>query len=301
MKIVVTGGTGFIGKSLVRRLKEKGHSVIVLTRQVKLEKKSKDVRTLRWDGKNSGGWVHEVEGVDAFINLAGESIQGRWNNEKKENILSSRLDSTRCIVQAIRLMEKKPHVLIHASAVGYYGDVPEGEVTESSPKGSGFLADVCAQWEQEALKAQDLGVRTVIFRLGVVLSKRGGALKKMLPPFRFFLGGPLGNGTPWFPWVSRRDVRRALLFALEKPELSGPVNLVAPQSVTMNEFSTVLGRVLGRPSSLRVPAWMCKILFGEMSQVMLEGQKVVPKKLLDAGFRFRFPTLYEALASTLSH
>jgi uncharacterized protein (TIGR01777 family) len=187
-------------------------------------------------------------------------------------------------------------VLINASAVGYYGNVPEGAVTEINPRGAGFLADVCGQWEDEAMKAQAFGVRVVLLRTGIVLDKNGGALKKFLLPFRFFVGGPLGNGRQWFPWIHVQDEVNAILFAMEHEQIIGPVNLTAPHSVRMSEFCKVLGKVLRRPSWFSVPGFILKIALGDMAEpLLLDGQKAIPKKLLDARFQFQFQNIEDAL------
>jgi uncharacterized protein (TIGR01777 family) len=245
-----------------------------------------------------GPWVEKLEGADAVINLAGESIAAkRWTAAQKELIVNSRLDATKVLVDAIGRVSAKPSVLVNASAVGYYGNVESGDVTEDHAKGTGFLADTCVRWEAEANRAKTLGGRVVIIRIGIVLEKGGGALSKMIPPFQMFLGGPLGSGRQWFPWVHREDVIGAILFALQNPNLSGPVNAVSPNPVTMKEFCKALGRAMHRPSSAPVPAFMVKLLLGEMSEMLLTGQRAVPKKLQDAGYRFRYPELDNALAA----
>jgi hypothetical protein len=300
MKIILTGGTGFIGAPLRERLLKEGHDIILLTRNPSHpgSHPSGNLKTLLWDGKNPGPWSAEIGGTDAIINLAGEPIAAkRWSDAQKKRIRESRLDATKAVVSAIQKAAKKPHLLINASAVGYYGNVSEGEVAEDAPRGTGFLAETCTRWEETARSAEPLGLRVIRLRIGVVLEKDGGALQKMLPPFRFFLGGPLGNGRQWFPWVHREDVIGVILFALKTPNLSGPVNLNAPQPVTMKEFCTTLGQVLHRPSWAPVPATALRLLLGEMSDLLLSGQKAVPKKLLEAGFVFKHPNLEEALKS----
>lgn len=300
MKIILTGGTGFIGAPLRERLLEEGHDVILLTRNPSHagSQPSGKLKTVFWDGKNPGPWADKINGADAVINLAGEPIAAkRWSDAQKKRIQESRLDATRAVVSAIQKAAKKPHLLINASAVGYYGNVPEGEVTEDHPRGTDFLSETCSRWEEAARTAEPLGVRVVRLRIGIVLEKNGGALKKMLPPFRFFMGGPLGSGRQWFPWIHREDVIGVILFALKNQNLSGPVNLTAPQSVTMKEFCTTLGQVMHRPSWAPVPAIVLKLLLGEMADLLLSGQKAVPKKLLEAGYSFQHPNLEEALKS----
>lgn len=300
MKIIIAGGTGFIGGPLVEALVTRGHETVLLTRGPK-KNTSFGSRCLEWDGKISGLWAAEVESTDAVINLAGEPIAGkRWSAAQKEKIAGSRINATRVLVDALSKASSKPKVLINASAVGYYGNVPDGEVTEASPKGAGFLAEVCGRWEHEAMRAEALGVRTVILRTGVVLGKNSGALAKMLPPFRFFLGGPLGSGRQWFPWVHRDDVVQAVVFALENEGIAGPLNVTAPWPVTLRDFCATLGKVLKKPARAAVPAFVLKVLLGEMSAVLLEGQKAIPRKLLESGYAFKFPVLQDALEEILS-
>ncbi len=303
MKILVAGGTGFIGRALLKQLSEAKHHVTLISRNTEAGKSfaGERIRTEYWDGKTAGPWTHQVEGADAIINLAGESIgSGRWRVARKALILDSRISATKAMVAAMAQANKKPSVLVNISAVGYYGNVESGDVTESHPRGNDFLADVCGQWEHEAIAAEALGVRVVLPRNGVVLEKDGGALKRMLLPFRFFVGGPLGSGLQWFPWVHRDDVIGAILFALENRNLSGPLNIAAPDPVTMREFCKALGKAMGRPSWAPVPALVLKIVLGEMSQMVLTGQRVVPKKLQTSGYKFKYPKLDEALAAILS-
>jgi len=298
MKVVVTGGTGFIGRALLPALIEGHHQVVVLTRQAGTggAMLPVGVQTTVWDARSSGAWESEIDGADAVLNLAGESIGGkRWSRDQKERIVGSRVDATRAIVNAVHIAKKKPAVFINGSAIGFYGDVPEGSVTEQSAAGTGFLAETVERWEREAFKAEPLGVRVITLRTGVVLGDDGGALAKMLLPFRLFFGGPIGSGKQWFSWIHRDDVVGAALFAMTHKDLSGPVNVTAPEPVTMKEFCSVLGRALHRPSWAPVPAVMMKLLLGEMSEIVLTGQKVIPSRLLENSYRFRFPHLQEAL------
>lgn len=298
MKIIVSGGTGFLGRPLVKRLLEANHSVVLLTRNPSSARdlKHESIQVEQWDGKSVGTWAQQMDGADAVINLAGESIGGkRWSERQKGCILNSRLDATKTLVSAIAQAKKKPSVFISASAVGYYGNVESGDVTESHPRGNDFLSDVCEKWEQESGKAVPLGVRVVNTRTGVVLEKGGGALKKMLFPFKLFAGGPLGSGEQWFPWVHRDDLIEIILSILQNPALSGPVNVSAPESVTMKEFCTALGKAIHRPSWAPVPAFVLRAALGEMSLIVLTGQRVVPKKLQEAGYTFRYPKLETAL------
>lgn len=297
MKIIVPGGTGFIGRAFIKRLVSEGHTVRVLTRSPHASTDD-SLMMIRWDAKTIGTWAKELEGADAVVNLAGESIAAkRWTTEQKRKIKESRVHSTRVLVEAMKGCAKRPRVFINASAVGYYGNVPEGSVTEEAPKGKGFLADVCEAWENEARKAEILGVRTVRVRNAVVLEKEGGALLKMLPPFLFFVGGPLGSGKQWFSWIHRADMIEILIFVLNHSSLSGPVNAAAPNPVRMTDFCKELGKAVKRPSWISVPAWVLRTLLGEMSEMLLEGQEVIPDQLLKAGFQFHYPKLGEALAA----
>ncbi len=302
MKIVFAGATGFIGRALLTRLVEAHHLVTLLTRNPNAAKSLADrfVTIEKWDGHTAGPWIQYVDSADAVINLAGESIGARrWTNARKALILDSRVNATKAIVAAIGRARKKPTVLVNASAVGYYGNVESGDVTELHERGNDFLADVCQLWEQEAYAAEALGVRVVILRNGVVLERDGGALQRLMLPFTFFVGGPPGSGRQWFPWVHRDDVIGAMLFALENQNLSGAVNCAAPDPVTMKEFCKALGGALRRPSWAPIPALPLQVLLGEMSQMILTGQRVVPKKLQEAGYKFKYPKLDQALNAIL--
>lgn len=300
MNIVVAGGTGFIGSSVVRLLSLQGHDVVVLTRNPEKDTLTPDVQLVRWDGATQGDWVAQVRGADAVINLSGESIgAGRWTSSRKDRLLGSRVNSARALLEALRTGQKRPSVFINSSAVGYYGPVEEGEVTEDHAGGEGFLADLCLRWEQEAMAVGELGIRVVILRTGVVIGEGGGALDRMLLPFRLFAGGPIGTGKQWFPWVHRDDVAGVIVFALENPAVSGAVNVVAPGIVDMKRFCAALGAALSRPSWLPVPPLALRALLGEMSGMILTGQRAVPSKLLGLGYTFRYPELAPALASVV--
>jgi len=303
MKIVVAGASGLIGRRLSKALVGSGHALISLTTGTIAPGAKPDplFKRVQWDGRTVGEWRHHLEGSSVVINLSGQSLSsGRWTAARKQVLIASRLNSTRALVEAMRTQKEKPSVFINASAVGYYGPVASGEVAEDHPPGSDFLAMLCAQWEKEALAASYLGVRTVVVRSGVVLDTEGGALQRLLLPFRFFVGGPLGNGAQWMPWIHREDQVRAILHAIDEARISGPVNLVAPDAVTMAEFSKALGRVLHRPSLVTVPAFVLRALLGEMASVVLTGQRAIPQKLIQSGFRFLHPTLPEALSSLLT-
>lgn len=304
MKVVIAGGTGLIGKALVKRLAELNRQVVILTRDpdttVKYFPVSVEVES--WDGKTIGSWSRIVDGANVVINLAGESVAAkRWTPTRKASIMNSRIDSTRVIVDAIGRTEKKPQLLINASAVGYYGNVESGDVVETYPAGNDFIADVCKRWEAEALQAERFGLRVVLLRIGIVLDNSGGALKRMMFPYKLYIGGRLGSGRQRFPWIHLNDVVGVILFAMENKNLSGPVNVASPEPVTMKEFSTALGRTMGRPAWLSVPAFVLKIGLGELAGMLLGGQRTIPQKLINNGFTFRYPYLDEALRTLLKN
>ena len=302
MNVVIAGGSGFIGRKLVDSLLQAHHNVTILSRTPEITRKYfPSVHVKFWNTKTKNDLIDVLHTTDAVINLAGESIAAkRWTQLHKERILSSRMETTQAIIDAIRQVKQKPSVLLNASAVGYYGHVPEGDVTEEHPKGIGFLADVCAQVESTALQAQDSGVRVVLLRTGVVLDRDGGALQNILLPFRLFIGGPMGSGKQWFPWIHLHDEVSAIIFAMESDRVSGPLNLAAPDSIRMREFCRAVGKILRRPSWIHVPAYILKLALGEMAEpLLLHGQKMIPQKLVDAGFKFQFPKLEDALRNLL--
>jgi len=303
MNVLVSGGSGFIGSRLVGRLLQRQYEVSVLTRAPERVRDHlpAEVRLVHWNSGGSGHWEEAIHDADAVVNLAGTSIaSGRWTHKRKDLILYTRTDTTRSIVDAIGRASKKPKVLVNASAVGYYGNVPVGDVTEEHPSGDDFLSHVCKEWEEEARKVERFGVRVVLPRTGIVLDKNGGALQRLLIPFRLFAGGPLGNGRQWFPWIHLGDVIGALIHAVEGSTLTGAVNLAAPESVTMKEFCSMLGKVMHRPSWAPVPGFVLKTVLGELAgPLLLSGQKAVPGKLVASGYRFQFPELKPALEDIL--
>lgn len=302
MKIILTGGTGFIGKPLTDQLIQKGHSVIILTRNPSSVREIKgSLETRYWDGRMNGPWAAAFEGADAVINLAGEPIAAkRWTPKQKEKIISSRVEAAHAVVHAIRSCEHKPAVLINASAVGYYGNVDEGDVTENHAKGQGFLAQTCDLWEQAASQAEGTDVRVVYIRIGVVLELGGGALEKMIPPFKMFAGGPLGSGKQWFPWIHRDDMIGIILYTLENSSVHGPVNAAAPDCVRMKRFCAALGKAMHRPSWAPVPAFALRFMLGEMAEMLLGGQKVIPEKITKAGYSFKYPDVDFALKAIMT-
>jgi uncharacterized protein (TIGR01777 family) len=286
----------------VVRLKRENHDVVVLTRNVDRARQGlpSGISLERWDGATQGSWLSSLEGADVLMNLAGESVAARrWTPSQKERILRSRVGGTRVLVRALRSVDRRPSILLNASAVGYYGLAHEEGLTEESPQGSGFLADTARAWEDEACAAETLGVRVIRLRISNVLGGGGGALPKIVLPFRFFMGGHLGSGRQWFPWIHLDDLVRGCLFLIDQKAVSGPVNAVAPEGVTMGTLASSIGRVLRRPSWIPVPSFVLKLLLGEMSEVVLEGARVLPQKLSRAGFQFQFPDLKSALTDLL--
>lgn len=278
------------------------HQVVVLSRQIDAFKStpSANLKVEWWDAKTLGRWISHTEGADAVVNLTGAGIADkRWTAARKEVLKTSRLDSTRILISSIKRCVQKPKVLVNASAVGYYGSVESGDVTEDSPQGKGFLAELCGAWEAEAKKAEAVGLRVVLMRTGIVLEQGGGALQKFIGPFRSFMGGPLGSGKQYFPWVHREDVIGAILYSLDNPSMSGPVNVTAPGVLTMKEFCWVLGEAMGRPSWAPVPEFALRILLGEVAGMIATGQKAVPKKLLESGYHFCFEAAQDALSQIL--
>lgn len=291
-RILVAGGSGFVGSELVPFLQACGHDVFVLTRNVR------EQNHIHWDPEKEILPPTSIEGFDAIINIAGESIgSSLWSEKRKAHILSSRLKSTELLAQAINQLDKKPEVFINASAIGFYGTNADEPCSEDSPSGEGFLAEVCKQWEQAAAKAN---CRTVIMRFGVVLSARGGILKSLLRPFRFGLGGTLGTGKQMISWIALDDLLYLVYHALNTPSLSGAVNAVGPDPVTNEEFTMTLARVLKRPAVFPLPRFLIKLLFGEMgTELMLGSTNAIPKRFLEAGAKFAYPTLKKALEHVL--
>lgn len=311
MKIIISGGTGLIGSALAASLAADGHQVIILSRnpQAHNDKLPAGVEIAMWDGRSAAGWGHLVEGADALVNLAGESIAGdsltalifkRWTADRRQSLLNSRLDAGKAMVEAVQKAGVKPGVLVQASAVGYYGSRGDEELTEETSPGDDFLARICVDWEASTAPVESMGVRRVIIRSpGVVMSTSGGALPFMLLPFRLFVGGPLGNGRQWFSWLHIKDEVKAIRFLIDNPEASGAFNLVAPQATTNAEFSKILGKVMRRPSFIPVPAFALKLLFGAKASTLLVSTRQIPKKLKQLGFVFDYPTAQQAIADVL--
>jgi uncharacterized protein (TIGR01777 family) len=300
MRIVLAGASGFLGRPLVEALAADGHELVTLTRRPGAA--ANGVRELAWqpDG-TAGAWADALDDADAVVNLAGESIaDGRWTPERKAALTDSRLLSTRSLVAAMDLARRRPRLLLSSSAVGYYGPRGAEPVTERDGPGKDFLARLSLEWEQAAQAAAKDGTRVVLLRTGLALERGGGALGPMLLPFKLGVGGPMGRGDQYWPWIHRRDWIDLTRLLLTHPTVSGPVNATAPNPVTNEEFSRVLARVLHRPSLFRVPAFALRLAMGEMADALiLKGQRVVPARALELGFRFEYGTLEPALSAIL--
>jgi uncharacterized protein len=307
MRILITGGTGLIGRALSANLVVDGHEVILLSRSPGAAGRlPTGVRLAQWDGRAGEGWAALADGADAIVNLAGANLSGsgllptRWTQERKRLIRDSRVYAGRAVVEAIQQVRDKPRVVVQASGVGYYGSQGDTVLDEDSPPGSGFLAQLAAEeWEPSTAPVEALGVRRAIARSGAVLSTEGGALSSLRLPFRFFAGGPLGSGQQWHSWIHIDDEVRALRHLIENEQASGHFNLVSPQPLTDAELARTLGRVLGRPSFMRVPALAMELAFGEVASVLLESQRAIPRRLQEAGFAFHFPDASSALRHLL--
>jgi uncharacterized protein (TIGR01777 family) len=298
MKLVIAGASGFIGSALVQRLSQRSDSLKLLSRKPRSPARASNTEWLVWEPGVPGGWEESVDGADGVVNLAGEGIaEKRWTERQKELMHSSRIDSTGALVQAIAKAKAKPKFLINASAVGYYGPRGDETLTEESAPGKDYLARVCVAWEEEARKARDYGVRVVLVRTGIVLAKGKGALAKMVTPFKFFVGGRLGSGKQWMPWIHIDDEIGLILFLIENANAQGSFNATSPNPVTMEEFCKALGKVLNRPSWASVPASALTLLLGEMADMVLTGQRALPKGAEKLGYNFKHPTITKALES----
>ena len=295
MRVVVTGGTGFLGRALVAALAGRGDEAVVVTRDPSRAELAPGARGTGWDGLATA-----VDGADAVVNLAGETIAQRWTTAAKARIVGSRAQAAERVGAALRAAKGPPAVLVNASAVGYYGNRGDEELTEESLAGNGFLAETTLAWERAAREAVPDGVRLVLLRTGFVLGEEGGGLSKMLIPFRFGLGGPLGSGRQWVPWIHRDDLVALLLAALDDARFEGPVNATAPAPVPMKELAAALGRVLRRPAFAPAPAFAIRAAMGDMAALVLDGQRALPGKALALGFSFRFPDLEPALRDLLA-
>jgi len=301
MRVIITGGTGLIGRALAADLAFELDEVIVLTRHPeRATRLPKGVRAEGWDGRTAAGWGGLADGADVIINLAGESIAaGRWTAARKRRILESRVNAGRAVVEAVKAATRKPGIVIQASAVGYYGPHGDEEVIETTPAGKDFLADVCREWEASTVEVETLGVRRVVLRTGIVLSRVGGPLPLMRLPFLFFVGGPLGSGRQWFPWIHIADEIGAIRFAMKKTEAQGVFNLCSPNPLTNTDFSRALAKVMRRPAFMPAPAFAVRLMLGELSTLLLDGQREIPQRLQQLDFSFRFSEAEAALRDLL--
>ncbi|MBU1397682.1 MAG: TIGR01777 family oxidoreductase [Proteobacteria bacterium] len=298
MKIFITGGSGFIGTSLSAYFLTNGHAVVAVGgRDAGKTLSHPNLKYISADTTKKGSWQEELKDIDAAVNLAGRSIFKRWNERYKQNIYDSRIITTRNLVEAIPA--GKNIILCTTSAAGYYGDRWEDILTESEPSGSDFLAKVCRDWEEEAFKAKDKGVRVAAMRFGVVLGRGGGALEKMIPPIRFFVGGPIGNGRQWFPWIHIEDLISAIMFVLENKAVNGPLNFTAPESTRNIELVKTIAGILHRPAFMPAPSFMIRLILGEFGSSVLASQRVIPDKLLKYGFEFKYPDIRSAVSNII--
>ena len=298
MRILIAGGSGFLGRPLCELLLQHHHQVTVLSRNPAKAASALPaaVSVIAWDALTRGQWERTLDTADAVINLAGEPIADqRWTAQRKQLVRNSRTTATCLLVQAIGRASPRPSVLVNASGIGYYGPCDARPVTEQTPAGSGFLAEMSVAWEQEAMAAEAIGLRVVRLRIGIVLALDGGALPRMALPFRFFLGGPVGSGTQWISWIHREDLLGLIRWALTNPAISGPVNGVAPGAVAMRDFCRTLGEALNRPCWFPVPEFVLRLALGEMAVLLTTGQRVEPTVALRGGYVFRYPALKPAL------
>ncbi|MEW5874593.1 MAG: TIGR01777 family oxidoreductase [Candidatus Zixiibacteriota bacterium] len=302
MKVLIAGGSGFLGRAIAADLLGAGHEVGILTRAPALPKGvDSRVKHIQWSNPEAGIDPRLLAGADAIINLAGESLgAGRWTKTRKDRMFASRIETTRHLVAAIAQAEPRPKVMINASAVGYYGPHGDEEVTEAAQPGGDFLSIICSHWEDEAKKVLRSGVRLTILRMGVVLGQGADALARMMMPFRLFVGGPVGSGRQVLSWIHLDDVTGIVRLAVENDGVSGPINATAPNPATNREFSAILGRVMRRPSILPVPGFVLRLILGEMADLVLSGQRVIPKRAIEYGYRFRYPELEPALRSVIT-
>jgi len=307
MRVFVTGGTGLIGQRLVTALLRRGDGVVVLTRRFAAARQmfGPECQLVEGDPMQPGDWQKSIDNCDGVVNLAGENIFAhRWNAKFKDLLLQSRLETTVNVVAALKQKPKRvdgsPKVLVNASAIGIYGAHGDEELTEKSPPAADFMANICVEWEKAAQAVEEAGVRCALVRIGIVLDKQGGALPQMLTPFKLFIGGPVGSGKQYMSWIHHEDLLGLFLLALDRTEVTGPLNGTAPNPVTNRAFSRALGAALHRPSFLPTPAFGLRILLGQVAQVVATGQRVLPKVALQMGYQFKFPTIDAALANILA-
>jgi uncharacterized protein (TIGR01777 family) len=303
MNIFITGGTGLIGKILVKKLIERGDNVTVLSRNKEKAKKIfyDKVNIIEGNPSEKGDWQNIIGDFDAIINLAGEPVASkRWNEVEKQNIYDSRIKSTQNIIDAIKKSNTKPNTLINASAVGYYGfQADDREINETETSGKDFLSYLCRDWEDTARKANKLGLRVIRLRIGIVLSENGGALEKMVAPFKLYAGGHIGDGKQWLPWIHIDDIINLILFSLDNNKITGAINLTSPNPVRMKDFCKEMGKIINRPSWLPVPSITLKATFGEMADIITSGQRAIPQKALNNGYKFEYEKIEIALKNLL--
>jgi len=300
MKILISGGTGFVGSLLTSRLVRDGHEVSILVRnETEAKTGASDASFIHGDPTVPGPWQQAVMVHDAIINLAGASIFSRWTPQQKRAIRESRINTTRNIVESIDTRSGKTITLLSTSAVGYYGFHGDEELTEEDPPGHDFLATVAQEWEKEALRAKEKGARVCITRFGIVLGPNGGALGQMIPLFKKFVGGPIGSGRQWFSWIHSEDLTEAFSFLLKHQELSGPFNVCSPKPVRNNDLAKAIGKALHRPSFMPAPGFAIRLVLGEFGSVILKGQKVIPRRLIESGFIFKHPEIEEAIEAII--
>jgi uncharacterized protein (TIGR01777 family) len=305
MRIFVTGGTGLVGTRLLKKLTERGDEVVLLTRRPEAAKGGDRIRIVGGDPAERGPWIDEAATCDAAINLVGENIFAkRWNDDFKAILRKSRVPSTEHVVEALARNPKRadgsPKVLVSASAIGYYGPHGDEELDESSAPSADFMGKLCVDWEQAAMAGQQKGLRVAVIRTGIVLDPAGGALKEMMPPFKMFVGGPIGSGKQVMSWIHADDQVGIILHALDHAEVSGPVNSTAPNPVTNKAFSKALGKAIGRPSFMWTPGFAIRLALGGVADVVVNGQRVLPKKAVATGYQFKYPEIDSALANLLA-
>ena len=302
MRVIITGGSGLIGRALTVDLATAGHEVIILSRTPQqVQGLPHNAYAMGWDTRTANGWADQVTGATAIVNLAGSSLAGegflpaRWTDKRKQSIRQSRLESGQAVVDAVRRADDKPVIVIQSSAIGYYGSQSDDIIDEDHAPGDDFLAQLCVDWENSTAAVEDYGVRRAIIRSGLVLSTQDGSLPRVILPYKFYVGGPFGNGKQWWSWIHLHDEVRAIRFLIDSVEAHGPFNLTSPNPLPNNDFGRTLARVMRRPHLIPVPGFAMHALFGEVSMVVLEGQRVIPRRLHELGFQFEFPELEIAL------
>jgi uncharacterized protein len=300
MRVVILGGSGLIGAALAKSIAANGNEAVIVSRRPERTAVQPGISSAKWDGETPDGWQPLLEGALAVVNLAGENIGAKlWSAERKEQLISSRVRSGKALMNALELTKNRPEVLVQASAVGYYGTSLTQTFVDDSPIGADFLAGICREWEAATQDADQLGMRRLVIRTGVVLDARHGALPRMVIPFCWFVGGPLGSGRQWLPWIHLQDEVEAIRYLIENQQANGAYILSSPNPMTNAEFGRALGAVLRRPYWAPVPGFAMKAVLGEMSTLVLDGQKALPEKLTRAGYAFRYPTLKPALEQIL--